>query len=120
MIGEVDSPAAAPQASYDYIVVGAGAGGGPLAANLAAAGMRVLLLEAGLEGGTDVNSDSADYAVPAFHGRASEDPATSWQSSSDITRIPLSRSATPSTSRNRTGSSTHEQRLSVAAPPTTR
>jgi choline dehydrogenase len=43
--------------------------------------MRVLLLEAGLEGGTDgsSNSDSDDYAVPAFHGRASEDPATSWQ-----------------------------------------
>jgi choline dehydrogenase len=39
----------------------------------------VLLLEAGLEGGTDVNSDSDDYAVPTFHGRATEDPATSWQ-----------------------------------------
>jgi choline dehydrogenase len=79
MIGETNSRPAEPQIPYDYIVVGAGAGGGPLAANLAAAGMRVLLLEAGLEGGPDDNSDSDDYAVPAFHGRASEDPATSWQ-----------------------------------------
>jgi hypothetical protein len=32
---------------YEYIVVGSGAGGGPVAANLARAGFRVLLLEAG-------------------------------------------------------------------------
>lgn len=81
MTTEAGSPAAGAEAPYDYIVVGAGAGGGPLAANLADAGMRVLLLEAGIEGGTDGDSrsDSDDYAVPAFHGRASEDPATSWQ-----------------------------------------
>lgn len=32
---------------FEYIVIGSGAGGGPVAANLARAGMRVLLLEAG-------------------------------------------------------------------------
>jgi choline dehydrogenase len=57
---------------FDYIVVGSGAGGGPVAANLADAGHRVLLLEAGLDPEDD------DYRVPAFHGRASEHPGMSW------------------------------------------
>jgi choline dehydrogenase len=66
-----------PRARYDYIVVGSGAGGGPLAARLAESGMRVLLLEAGAEGAREPDSDK--YAVPAFHGLATEDAATSWQ-----------------------------------------
>jgi choline dehydrogenase len=64
--------AAADAAGYDYVVVGSGAGGGPVAANLAEAGHRVLLLEAGLDPEDD------DYRVPAFHGRASEHPGMSW------------------------------------------
>jgi choline dehydrogenase len=63
---------AADVAGYDYVVVGSGAGGGPVAANLAEAGHRVLLLEAGLAPEDD------DYRVPAFHGRASEHPEMSW------------------------------------------
>jgi choline dehydrogenase len=62
---------AAPE-EFDYVVVGSGAGGGPVAANLAEAGHRVLLLEAGLDDEDD------DYRVPAFHGRASEHPGMSW------------------------------------------
>jgi choline dehydrogenase-like flavoprotein len=58
--------------SFDYIVVGSGAGGGPVAANLARAGFRVLLLEAGGE------EEPYDYQVPAFHARASEDPRFAW------------------------------------------
>ncbi|MGB0909490.1 MAG: GMC family oxidoreductase [Nitrospirales bacterium] len=62
---------------YEYIIVGSGAGGGPLAANLAKAGHRVLLLEAGAEGEKEEN-DSLIYQVPAFHGLASEEPSQSW------------------------------------------
>jgi choline dehydrogenase len=53
----------------EYIVVGSGAGGGPLAARLAEHGHRVLLLEAG---GDD---EPWTYQVPAFHGLATEDEA---------------------------------------------
>ncbi|PON19960.1 hypothetical protein TGAM01_v211175, partial [Trichoderma gamsii] len=37
---------------YEYVVVGSGAGGGPLAANLARNGHKVLLLEAGDDQGS--------------------------------------------------------------------
>jgi choline dehydrogenase-like flavoprotein len=70
-------PGPEPGASYDYIVVGSGAGGGPLAARLAEGGMRVLLLEAGEQGASGPDGD--DYAVPVFHGLATEDPAMSWE-----------------------------------------
>ena len=70
--GDLACAAASGTDAFDYIVVGSGAGGGPLAANLALAGYRVLLLEAG---GDD---DSYDYQVPAFHARASEDERYAW------------------------------------------
>ncbi|KAI1284088.1 GMC oxidoreductase [Xylaria sp. FL0933] len=43
----VAAPAAAEATEYDYIVVGSGPGGGPLAVNLATAGYSVFLIEAG-------------------------------------------------------------------------
>ncbi|MGH7518281.1 MAG: GMC family oxidoreductase [Gemmatimonadales bacterium] len=57
---------------FDFIVVGSGAGGGPLAGNLAKHGFRVLLLEAGSA------TDNYYYQVPGFHGLASEDPELRW------------------------------------------
>jgi len=58
---------------FEYIVVGSGAGGGPVAANLALAGHTVLVLEAG-----DAQ-ETYNYQVPAFHPNASEEPGMSWR-----------------------------------------
>lgn len=81
LFGARDEPAPTPplqcapavsEGGFDYIVVGSGAGGGPLAANLALAGFSVLLLDAG---GDD---EFLDYEVPAFHARVSEDQRVAW------------------------------------------
>jgi choline dehydrogenase len=60
------------RSSCDYVIVGSGAGGGPLACNLAKAGQRVLLLEAGGE------HENYNYQVPIFHGLATEDEDLRW------------------------------------------
>lgn len=76
-----------PNAEYEYIVVGSGAGGGTLAARLAEYGHTVLLLEAGgdplqLSGGDPAypnqNRLPDAYHVPVFHAFASENEAMSW------------------------------------------
>ena len=45
---------------FDYIIVGSGAGGAPLACRLARAGMRVLVLEAGVDPGAPLPNDELD------------------------------------------------------------
>jgi len=66
----------------EYIVIGSGAGGGTVAARLAEAGYRVLVLEAGPDpraaGGNADRSNADDYDVPAFHPFATENPAMRW------------------------------------------
>lgn len=56
----------------DFVIVGSGAGGGPLAARLALDGFRVLVLEAGDDHACPY------YSVPIMQAYASEDPAMRW------------------------------------------
>jgi choline dehydrogenase-like flavoprotein len=72
------------QSQFDYIIVGSGAGGGPLAARLALAGKKVLVIEAGSDPG---KTKSLGYPkagigevtrVPGYYGAASEDAEMSW------------------------------------------
>ncbi|GLI39961.1 GMC family oxidoreductase N-terminal domain-containing protein [Geobacter hydrogenophilus] len=65
-------------ADYDYIVVGSGAGGGPLAANLAKAGFKVLLMEAGGDHCAESETGRLMYEVPIFHGCSTEYKPCEW------------------------------------------
>lgn len=72
------------ESQFDYIIVGSGAGGGPLAARLALEGKKVLVIEAGPD---PIATKSAAYPnaevgevtrVPGYYGAASEDAEMSW------------------------------------------
>jgi choline dehydrogenase len=68
-------PTLAPESNstYEYIIVGSGAGGSPLAARLALAGHSVLLIDAGEDHGAD-----RQVQVPAMHPFASEYNPIRW------------------------------------------
>jgi choline dehydrogenase len=65
-------------ADCDYVIVGSGAGGGPLAANLARRGYRVILLEAGGDSCTASERGRLLYEVPIFHGLSTEHADCQW------------------------------------------
>lgn len=77
---------------FDYVIIGSGAGGGPLAARLARAGRSVLVLEAGGDPALpDASMGDPPYTtvidpknfrkvhqVPGYHAAATEDAQMSW------------------------------------------
>ena len=76
-----DDLASREDSEFDYIIVGSGAGGGPLAARLALGGKRVLVIEAG-SNPADLSPTAGPRevsAVPSFNGLASEHPDLSWE-----------------------------------------
>ncbi|KAK2736283.1 hypothetical protein FQN57_000813 [Myotisia sp. PD_48] len=71
--GATNGSAPTPLDDYDYIIVGSGPGGAPLAARLAIAGDKVLVIEAGGDDGNLV-----EQVVPGLALQATEHPSMSW------------------------------------------
>ncbi|CAK5279228.1 unnamed protein product [Mycena citricolor] len=96
-----------PQDVFDYIVVGSGAGGGPLAARLAENGFSVLVVEAG--------DDVWKYntSIPAFWPRATEDPQLELAYDVVEYSTPGSRVAWYPRSRGIGGSTLHNAMINV-------
>jgi choline dehydrogenase len=75
LLASVSLVAATPtkRDDYDYVIVGSGAGGGPLACRLAIAGYKTLLIEAGGDANGNVN-----VSVPGYQGVVTQDPTLRW------------------------------------------
>ncbi|KAJ6606252.1 hypothetical protein DFH09DRAFT_966443 [Mycena vulgaris] len=94
---------------FDFIVVGSGAGGGPLAARLAESGFSVFLVDAG----NDVNIFNT--TLPAYWGRATEDPTTELAYNIKEYSKPDSRIAWYPRARGLGGSTIHNAMINVIA-----
>lgn len=87
---QATSAASIDNKTYEYIVVGSGPGGAPLASNLARAGHSVLLIEAGDDQTENVSNYTVFDYIVADHdvklnvsqwinfNAAGNDPATRW------------------------------------------
>lgn len=71
--GVTSAASAAEPDEVDYIVVGSGPGGAPVAARLAEAGYRVAVLEAG-----PAEGNQTFYETPTLWPRTTSDPAIRW------------------------------------------
>ena len=71
----IDQATRREDSPFDFIIVGSGAGGGPLACRLALAGKKILLVEAG----ADPKVAGEVHDAPLFHGAATEHDDLSWQ-----------------------------------------
>ncbi|KAM7221733.1 putative GMC oxidoreductase [Rhypophila decipiens] len=68
-----NSQAARDVDEFDFVVVGSGAGGGPLACRLAKAGFNTLLIEAGGDANGNLN-----VSVPGYQAVVTQDPTLRW------------------------------------------
>lgn len=80
--GAASAQRVSDNATFDYIVVGSGPGGGIVASNLALAGHSVLLIEAGPDASDDASTTATALAFPgnpnlqwAFFAKHHTDPA---------------------------------------------
>ncbi|KAJ7491105.1 alcohol dehydrogenase [Mycena latifolia] len=94
---------------FDFVVVGSGAGGGPLAARLAENGFSVFLVDAG----NDVNIFNT--TLPAYWGRATEDPTTELAYNIKEFSNPDSRIAWYPRARGLGGSTIHNAMINIIA-----
>ena len=89
----VPQPDLLPDTEFDYIVVGSGAGGGPVAANLALAGYRVLLLKPAAKPKTRITPS------PPFIPSRLKTRTSNGTISSGITRTTTAKTTIPSETR---------------------
>jgi choline dehydrogenase len=64
---------------FDFVIVGSGAGGAPLASRLAEYGYSVLVLEAGPDHSQEHAEACEIIEVPGLHAASTENPKISWE-----------------------------------------